>query len=274
VRRHKNIIYTPRFLIIFTLLALPIIAVSASRTTNKKQDDLQKRLQQVIETTEVEDLTITNQTSAFRVINIEKIPDGIIRLSLQNGYRKNITAYRVSIGSNLASVDTLLSMQDETIAPGRSKDELLALEVDPDLKSKGIVIHAVVFDDGTADGNIDAIKEIQDYRLGEQAQIEHVNNFLRANSMLSTKSHLDIAKDLQSNMLSPPPQGGEPQLPKYVRFGIQGTKQGISRLIEKIVNAKDENTEKRFAALSEYIAEKASVLRKYVEAIKVEKTNQ
>lgn len=267
MKNYKDILYTSRFLILFTLLALSIIGVSATRILNNRQDDIQKRLEQVIETTDITDLRITNKTSAFNIIHIEKLPDGNIYLKLQNGYKKSITAYQVSIGNDKTLVDSVLSIHDESVAPGSFKNEFLAFNVDPDLRSKGIVILSVVFDDGTADGSAQSIAEIQDYRLGEQKQIEHLGSFLNSNSTLSTRDHLDVIRDMEANMLSVSEDTGT-EFPKYVQFGILDTKQRLSRQIEEIIAQRDEKTEKRFAAFSEYLKEKALTLGKYSEAIK------
>src|SRR5262249_167298 len=153
------------------------------------------------------------------------------------------------------------------LAPGNSKNEFLALEVDPDLKRKGIVILAVVFNDGTADGLAESIREIQDYRLGEQKQIEHIYGFLSDQAAFFLKDHLDVVKELQTNMLSVP-EGTGTELPKYVQFGIQDTKQRLSHQVESILGKRDENTEKKYEALSEYVKEKALRLKTYTEYVK------
>jgi hypothetical protein len=273
MKAHRSVLYSPKFLVIFTLISLSIIGVSANRTSNKKQDDIQERLKKVIEATDVNNLTITNKTSAFNIINAEKMPEGIIHLTLQNGYNKSITAYQFSIGNTKTLVDSLFTIHNESVAPGKSKDEFLAIDIDPELKRKGIVILAVVFDDSTSDGYADSIREIQDYRLGEQKQIERLNDFLNDNSILSIKSHLDILSEMQTKMLSVSEDTGA-DFPKYVQFGIQDTKQRMSRQIEKIVANRDENTEKKFAAFLEYIKEKTLILRVYTEAIKINNNTQ
>jgi hypothetical protein len=72
---------------------------------------------------------------------------------------------------------------------------------------------------------------------------------------------------MQDNMLSVP-EGAGASLPDYVRSGIEHTKVGIAQQIDQILGSRDEKTEKKFDAFSEYISEKARQLREYTEAAK------
>jgi hypothetical protein len=62
---------------------------------------------------------------------------------------------------------------DRVMTPGATRTELCGLP-SPTSPDKGIIILAVVYEDGTSDGDLKFIKQIFDVRAGTQAQIARI----------------------------------------------------------------------------------------------------
>src|SRR5215208_1752126 len=105
MKKHNQLAENSRFFVIVILCCLSIIGISAPHPVSPQQEDSHKRLAKLIEETNLEDLKITNHTSAFNIAKKEKTPQGEIHLVLQNGYDKRITAYEISIGSTTTLID-------------------------------------------------------------------------------------------------------------------------------------------------------------------------
>ncbi|MGH9826050.1 MAG: hypothetical protein ACREDR_22700, partial [Blastocatellia bacterium] len=105
-------------------------------------------------------------------------PDGIVRFTLRNDYAKAITAYRDELGPDGAETSDriLCPRTDCGIAPGATIDAILI--VSREVTSKPLIISGVLLDDGTADGDPDAILLLREYRLGESLQMKVVRSLL------------------------------------------------------------------------------------------------
>ncbi|MFY9556036.1 MAG: hypothetical protein WAV47_15100, partial [Blastocatellia bacterium] len=121
----------------------------------------------------VKRLKVTNKTRAFEVINMEKVGSKTIQLTFRNSYDKKITGFQVSVGHGRVQTDLTLSGDDSYfILPGTTYQRIYAIQ--DDTGTRGITILAVVFEDGTSDGDSEAIEEIEYYRLGMKKERERV----------------------------------------------------------------------------------------------------
>lgn len=263
MKKHNQLAENSRFFVIVILGCLSIIGISAPHPVIYQQEDNYKRLARLIEETNVDDLKITNHTSAFNIAKKEKTPQGEIHLVLQNGYDKRITAYEISIGSTTTLIDAILSTHQDGIAPGDSKDELLPIDFDPDIKKVDVAIRAVIFEDGASDGNPESIKEIQDYRLGEYMQISVTLRLLSSASNSLNEASQIALDQARAGLLTK-----TDSLPLYVRFGISDTQKRLSHYIDNIKNMPNKESKSGLATLIDYSKTKTDELRKQVELSK------
>ncbi len=263
MKKHNRLAENSRFFVIVILGCLSIIGISATHPVKHQQEDSYKRLAKLIEETNVDDLKMTNYTSALNITKKEKTPQGEIHLVLQNGYGKRITAYEISIGGTTTLIDAILSTHQDGIAPGDSKEELLPIDFDPDIKKVDVAIRAVVFEDGASDGHPEFIKEIQDYRLGEYMQISATLRLLSsASNSLNEESQVAL-NQAQAGQLTE-----TASLPLYVKFGISDTQKRLSHYIDNIKKMPLTESKSGLAALIDYSKTKTDELRKHVELSK------
>jgi len=126
---------------------------------------------------------IQNKTHSFQVEQARANPgaNGCIQLSLRNGYHRRITAYGISANKLITIIDFLYSVGEDQ--PGIAPDAVHTRPVcvpkanDPNIAAKEgreILVQAVVFDDGTGDGDPEFIADILNSRRGSKIQLARI----------------------------------------------------------------------------------------------------
>ena len=113
-----------------------------------------------------------NLTKSFRVAG-SKITGDDLNLVLQNNYDKSINGFYVREGAAEATttnVELIYSDNRTEIAPGETFELLLGAR--ERIYTEGITISAVMFTDGSSDGDPEIIQGIIDVRQGERIQME------------------------------------------------------------------------------------------------------
>ena len=166
--RLSNLIFAVVCLLILTFGIWSPKAFSSRGVSNQQKQPLTDReYKTMIETLDPNNVPIRNMTRAIRVISIEKIEGGSLRLTLQNGYDKWINGIEISM-VNVGIHEELGSTREHNIPPGGTYELVLGIQEHTD--TDGIEIAAVIFEDGTADGNLEFVKPVQEQRLGERVQ--------------------------------------------------------------------------------------------------------
>ncbi len=128
---------------------------------------------------------VRNSTRSFKIIAVEKSENGDYRLSLKNEYGRAITAFRVFLPVSNTSIREDSGARGESIAPGAvrvlhisaaslsSKDDGLSSN------RANVLINAVAFEDGSGDGRVEVLAEMEAERLAEKRQLTRAVTQLR-----------------------------------------------------------------------------------------------
>jgi hypothetical protein len=161
-----------------------------------------------------DDVTVSNKTQAFQIISA--VRDGeTVQLSLKNGYGKAINGFTIS-SSDTSGVQVDFTPTDEVIAPGgiyHYKTSVASLRSSDSLSDKlTLKILSVVFDDGTSDGDHQAIADIKNRRLGEKIQLARILPLLRQALSSSDADKPTVLARLKSQitLLTVKPDNGQP----------------------------------------------------------------
>lgn len=247
--------------------------VSVSSKKNGQEDIVSKR-QETINALRVEDIKITNRTSAFHIESVEKVAGGNIKLKLKNGYNNIITAYQVSFGSTTTTTDHLNNPNMIGIKPGEVIEHLEPIEVDPHLYKKGLVILAVILDDGSSDGNSQSVREINEHRLGQMMQIERAHELLQPISSSDEENFSDQLDAIKPKLLSKDDPAYK-DLSDSAKFGLSDAKDRLTRYIDKIIQKNNSEEKKNgLEGLVNYCENKAKTFRIYREAVTNKQTKQ
>ncbi|HMF56605.1 MAG TPA: hypothetical protein VK619_09695 [Pyrinomonadaceae bacterium] len=161
------------------------------------------------------EVLVNNKTTAFQVISEVRNGDSI-RLVLKNNYSKAITAFRVSGNSESQGVDVDFTSEGTFIAPGETYNYREAIgNLFPYLGTSSgqlnIKILAVVFDDGSGDGDATVVKHIKSRRRGVKIQLARILPLLQQiidSPDSNTQAALERLK-MQILALPTHPQNGE-----------------------------------------------------------------
>ncbi len=174
-------------------------------------------------------LRIENKTQALQVEKLEVI-DKFAKILLKNNYTKNINSFELYAGGGNSFQVEFIDI-DQVIAPGATyqvKEPLTA-----DMVKEGIIIRAVTFDDGTADGDAKIIKQIKDTRMGERMLLVKVLPLL-TKTINSSNADLLTNLDALESQISSLLNAENSTLPDNVRIGSQNAKYKVINNIKEI----------------------------------------
>lgn len=140
---------------------------------------------------------IVNRTKALSVVKAEQ---GFNELSitLKNNSAKRVTAFSISPSQGFTIIEefVLAEISDIGVAPNAlfAKSYPTLLSTQP----RSIEIKALIFDDGTAEGDAVAVRQIEDSRLGQQIQIQRAVKELKKFLANGSRDISDFKKNLNS----------------------------------------------------------------------------
>lgn len=120
----------------------------------------------------VREIKFINKTKAFQIVGND-ISGSDLNLVLQNNYDKSVNGFYVREGAAEATttnVELIYSDHRTEIAPGETFELMLGAR--ERIYTEGITISAVMFTDGSSDGDLEIIQGIIDVRQGERIQME------------------------------------------------------------------------------------------------------
>lgn len=183
--KHSRLIIS--FTICLTLLGIGVWSSASSRKQRSRP------LEEIRKDLVTDQIKLDNKTQGFEILRMDKTQMGDILLSLKNNYAKRITGFQVTVGAARIQTELILGGdENEFISPGAIYEKVYFAQ--EGLDEQGIVVRAVVFEDGTSDGEPDFIKEIKDYRVGMKLERERV--LARLHYILSS-TQTDILADLE-----------------------------------------------------------------------------
>jgi hypothetical protein len=199
-----------------------------------RNEEYRERLDIAMQTLDINDVPVTLTARSFTVAARERHAGSeVIRLTMRNDYSKSITAFVITWGApdgrEQTLEDTLLATRDLSIPPASTEDVLLGLS-DPDLVRDGTEIQAVLFGDGTADGDPSAIGELVQYRDGQLLQNDVALELLEGAS--GAPDLAAAIKRVQSDLQAPPL--GLIGKPTWVQSGAYMARSGLTHFLKNI----------------------------------------
>jgi hypothetical protein len=207
----------------FLILTLGIIACAVLLSLRILDARGSSKSQQTI-------IQVNNKTYAIEVLD-SRVENGNFKITLKNRSNRNITSYEVSLGGG-KSAQTELLYTNEVIAPGQVFSD--DYPVDDTLIRDGFGIVAVIFEDGTGNGDARVIRQISDIRYGEKLQYQRSLPLLERAASVSDNSLPETLDQLPLQISSPENQ--DSNLSPYVKSGIQNAK---NHLIQELQTVKE-----------------------------------
>lgn len=111
-----------------------------------------------------------------KVVGVE-VQESDVLLTLSNGYHKTITAFVVSSNGVISTTDMIDT--DQIVPPGGTVSGSYALPKSSSPQD-ALAVRAVMFEDGTADGDATIIRKVLDTRAGQREQVTRIIPLLQA----------------------------------------------------------------------------------------------
>ena len=174
--KHKSLILRFSLIAITLILSCGFLLMGTMRSTTSSKVAAQNSPREV-------KIRVKNLTQSFNLVSLERKPGQVVQLTLRNDYPKSITAFALSPRNDryVQRPDFLFS--DDVINPNQTHVETCTIPELADRSSEMIeviiTIRAVVFDDGTSDGDRKMVDRIKDTRLGKKIQTQRIIALLR-----------------------------------------------------------------------------------------------
>ena len=155
-------LFNPHFIITAFLLGCITLLSTGSSSRNISPQ----------QTLRLEDIKRENKTRALEVTKLEITPtfgDHLAQVTFTNTYDKAITAFVVTTGiytphSKSTITEDFAANENAYIRPGKSYTNFFSVG---EMREAGITILAVMFEDGTGEGDADEVREIIETRTGK-----------------------------------------------------------------------------------------------------------
>ena len=181
---------------------------------------------------------VKNGTRSFQMVSKElrQFGEEFVVLEMKNMSRKGITAYSISADPN-GRTDRDYSISGHVIEPGEMEEiEIPRTAVkSADLSNSPgeIRILAVVFEDGTSEGDPAIASWIRDQRQGKKVQFRRIERLLRKAINASGSPSPANLKSLRASIASLPETTEELDSAAF-RSGLRHAKQDVITLIDRL----------------------------------------
>jgi len=197
-------------------------------------------------------LPIANRTQAFSVIKVERGSNDF-SITLKNNSAKTITAFSISPSKGFTITEEFVLAEISEIGIGPNALFSKTYSTLTSIQPQSIEIKALIFDDGTAEGDIRAVRQIEDSRLGQQIQfrraVKELDKFLAKGSGDASEikrnlgNALNASDDDTLNILAElKPSRATTKLSAALREGLNNGRQIIlTRLSEAETNGSNDS---------------------------------
>lgn len=177
---------------------------------------------------------VMNETAALQAVSLVLDEEAYV-LKLKNASNKNINGYSIGTGGR-GKVTVDLTIGDRVILPGGVFEERVPAPgsqqpgSDRSAQRQALTILAAFFEDGTSEGNFEAVAEIRHRRHGTKVQLTRILSLLEGSLASASSDGVATARKLKAQIssLSETPESG--QHPR-VKAGLRSAKEdGLTAL--------------------------------------------
>lgn len=188
-----------------------------------------------------EAIKLESACKGLTILGIEDLQSETLtfRVIIRNDYDKPVAAYWLTEGKVGTGFESLASSEEpQALMPGQIRKELCVLQ--EGIETYGIKLHAVRFTDGTTDGAPQVAYELQQFRMGNQLQRQHLIKQL--DDILASEQAVTAAaiQRLQATM-SPLTQEQEMALYFRMQWGMRDQRR---QFLEQLAGLEEKAQEK------------------------------
>lgn len=175
-------------------------------------------------------IKVSNKTASLQIVRVEVVGEKI-NLLLKNNYSKSINSFYLSSGTSQYHAELIYSDIQNEILPNEQYS--FSLPVDEKTSSTEVTLRAVLFVDGTDDGEDSSIKEMKGKRFGEKTQFIQGLEWLQQAKEASPSKVVSEVTNLKLKVSSLPDKDDKKS--SAVNSGLHFGKQRLLRYIQEIL---------------------------------------
>jgi hypothetical protein len=184
---------------------------------------------------------VDSKTQALEIVSVTRRAS-FVRIKIKNGSDKNIHSLRMSYHkSGNALLLSFADLEKPFLAPGEAYKYDHAIFPNSPYAREPLTFEAVLFEDGTGDGEADKVKSLQDLYLASRKELEHVLALFLAAIDSPNVESLSNLRDLQIKVSQTPDYMRGVALNGLVGSTLNAWKATAMRFIEIIEQKYHEN---------------------------------
>lgn len=199
----KEVLSNKWLILIYTSITLLALLAGAFLITYQINPTTSAQVKTIQMEIGKEKVKFFNRTNSFQILS-NKIVDDRMQLLLKNNYGKSVNGFYATVGSEKENISYNIELSYSDVRDEIPPQEYFTLyaSLDKQLFTEGLTIHAVLFSDGTGDGEEDTIQEMRDIRQGEKFQLTKGLELIRDFWELPPNEFSPRLNDLKFNILS------------------------------------------------------------------------
>ena len=235
MKKFRLLFQSKRSVAIATVLlfgGLLSLTPSSSGSRSRKQEPKLEEIRERKAKLKAEDIKVGNRTQSLIIVSMQKENDHL-NVAVKNVSSKIVTGYDVAVGIGTVGTECLTGDDESNVVhPGEIRREVYPLQ--SGIEERGIAILAVMFDDGSSEGETKSIQYMQEYRRGMKMHREYAFHSLQK-TLNSQTADLSAALNNLEFQVSPLSEDELNKLPPNVKLGFNAEK---SRFLRHIQNLK------------------------------------
>jgi hypothetical protein len=239
-----------------SVLFLFFLGVAVWVTTSAKLQDKERSNSPISFSTET--FPVFTKAASLEILNSE-FQNGRIIIRIRNTSQKSANGFYLT-GHDMAWQYELVYSEVQDNVPPFAEYEI-AFTSDKSKLADGITINAVLFDDGTGDGEPKFINVMKDKRYGEKLELTHGKRLLDEYAVMNHSITSDDIDELKKKFATECSKDVASEHSENVRLGIDSGRQRFLRVVEGF-NKGDPNN--NFSDIGPLIKSASSRLQKFI----------
>jgi hypothetical protein len=190
MNNHTPVLKTRKWIVVVSAVALTCVAVVFATAGSSK-----------FKPSQAPQIHVLNDTHGLELVRHEKV-DGRTRLEFKNVSAKNLTGFVLAV-ANQGKVEYDISTGDRVISPGETQDIVIPGPVPT------ITILAVMYADGTLEGNQTTVAELQKSRSALKVELRRMLGLIIAEAQSGDADTSGAFDRLESAISKLPPTPGD-----------------------------------------------------------------
>jgi hypothetical protein len=190
---------------------------------------------------------VESKTEALQVVSVTR-RGYQLRIRLKNTSDKNIYSFRMSYNKEGTSLFVSYIMGDgkQALAPGEVYKYDFQLVSNPVIARQPLTFQAVLFEDGTGDGETDKVKSLQDLFMANKRQLKSIIGLLEASIASPNVETFEVLEELEKQISGLPNYLDGLSLAGLAGLMLPSWKEGALYYIRDMKRLRQEGAEVKF----------------------------